>query len=522
MRRGYNQLTFSPDSRQPYIRLAIRGQPETLQREITQPPGPSRVFALHRTTQQQGRQHYRPASVLCGPCYLRYSLPRMNQSSIETRPCGSSSTIFLSSFQRWWWELVQVAGAARQPLLVIFVPGQLKISALRRALMEMTRRHESLRTRFVMQPDTVVAVIDPHGEVPLRIEDLSHLQAQERDARAIELIDQHRLMLFELDGGPLFRASLVKLTEQLHVLLLGVHHIIMDSWSALVLRRELLTIYGAYLGGAPPPLPEPQLQLSDYAVWEQQWLRNSRDRDPYCYWESRLREVLPMLLPTDFPRGERSGSREGTHEFELPTTTVRLLRELSRANGMTVQIALLAVYSLLVGHWARRTDVLIGNYMAFRGAPGAAQLIGCFASNRPIHTSFSPEMTVAEYLERVRVAYIEALNFRRVVSFETSWSTRLNNVITNFWRDEQEGVARPPPFQGKPLPVYHDLSLMLIDTPKAIRGSVSYAADLFRPCRMQQFCANFLRLAQTLGENLSLTICESLTALGQYNADRIT
>jgi hypothetical protein len=407
----------------------------------------------------------------------------------------------LSFMQRWWWDLEQVVGPTFQPAWVIRMLGGVDHATLERTLEELIRRHEALRTRFIATGRTVRAVIDPPTPVSIHVENCSTLGSPERESRIRQLIEEFRLQAVALDGGPLFRATLVKVTGCLSVILLGVHHIVIDHTSFVILHRELQAIYAAYRVGQRSPLPQPELRLSEFSIWEHSWLHASGVEDPLAYWECRLADVRPMQLPPDLPCMERgSGAPEGICPLEIPASTMRALRLFGQAHRSTLQVVLLALYSLLLSSWSGQRQVLIGNYMIYRPTPGSENLVGCFSSNRPILVVIDLNTPFTENFNRTRQAYIEALNFRRLVGMPLAWSKRLNNVIANFSKSGRGMTSSRPGSGAGSRPVHHELALVLEETPAGIRGVVSYAANLFAEETIKAFCGAFHALASEVSD----------------------
>ncbi|MFC5743615.1 condensation domain-containing protein [Dyella tabacisoli] len=425
-----------------------------------------------------------------------------SESAEIVLPLGSyprSGPVPLSCMQRWWWELEQVSGPTPHPLMVIPVPGQVDLPTLESALTELVRRHEVLRTRFRAAGPEVVVTVEPPESLLLEFIDYSPFSLKQSEAKALEQVEQYRLRTYELDGGSLFRACVIKVANDHHLVLLGIHHIAIDTSSSRLLKRELRALYLAFVAGKPSPLPEPRYQYADFAIWEQHWLRASGADDPYRYWEERLAHMGRLKLPTDFPRGRiREGAPEERHAFTIQADTLSELRELSGLHSMTLSATLLAMYSVLLSRWSGRHDILLGTYTLCRTPPEVADIVGCFASNRPLYSFVSPEIRFADYLEQVRLGYADTLDFRRPISMRLSWDMHLNGVIINHWKSEVE--AQEPSTASvsseTPLPIFHDLSLVFLETPTTVHGHASYAGNLFRQERIESFCADFLRLSR--------------------------
>jgi condensation domain-containing protein len=417
----------------------------------------------------------------------------------------------LTHMQRWWIELEEQVGQNRHPVLVIEMKSEMQVFAWQRAFNEVVRRHEALRTRFVRVGTNVVSVVDPAAAVPMAIHDCAHDAAGPQRERVGKLLDAAHLERYEIIGGTLFRASLVKLGEQSHLAVLGVHHALYDGWSAEILRKELLDLYAAFAAGLPSPLSEPRVQLADYAVWERRWLT----ADPCGHWEARLSAVVPMELPSDAP-WTRSiiGHPEAIRHFSLPPESVAELRRFSGECGVSLSETLLAIYILLLGKWANRADVLMGNYMACRATPGVEELLGCFASNRPMYVAIDWEWSVSRYMEQVHASYLEALDVRRPVSMRIAWAKGLNRVVANFaWLNDNVSDSPLGSQTSGSLPVNHELSLMVVATKSALFGAVSYASDLYSAARIAGLCDDFCDVACRIPQSVPLRIADVVTSL---------
>ncbi|PZO61844.1 MAG: hypothetical protein DI498_15505 [Paracoccus denitrificans] len=178
--------------------------------------------------------------------------------------------------------------------------GDLDVAGLEASLSELVRRHESLRTRFESVDGEGVQVIDPAGGFVLPVTDLSGLEPEAREAEARGLAQSETELAFDLAQGPVFRARLLRLSEREHVLLASMHHIVSDGWSMSVLTREVASLYAAFSRGEASPLPEPELQYADYALWQRSWLQGEALERQLGYWRERLSDAPAALeLPTD-------------------------------------------------------------------------------------------------------------------------------------------------------------------------------------------------------------------------------
>ena len=230
--------------------------------------------------------------------------------------------------------------------------GDLNVEVLGRTLSELVRRHESLRTTFSEEGGQPVQVIHPPTPVALNVEDLGGLDEAQREAEVRRLSEAEAQQPFDLSTGPMLRVRLLRLADEHHVLLFTLHHIITDGWSSGVLIREVSQLYAAYSKGEPSPLEELSIQYADFAVWQRQWMSGEVLERELDYWRHQLAGAPPVLeLPTDWPRPAVQSFRGAMHSFVLPPELTDHLRRLSRAEGVTLFMTLLAGFQALLARY---------------------------------------------------------------------------------------------------------------------------------------------------------------------------
>ncbi len=176
----------------------------------------------------------------------------------------------------WMLEQLDPANPVYNIPLAMRLRGELDLDALRRTLREVIARHESLRTKIVLQGDQPVQVIEPARSEPFTVVNLEHIAPDDRDAEAISRAESEARRPFRLSEAPLFRAVLLRFSATDHVLIVVMHHIISDVWSMAVLFREVAVVYQAYRAGEPSPLPALAIQYPDYSVWQRQHLAGDK------------------------------------------------------------------------------------------------------------------------------------------------------------------------------------------------------------------------------------------------------
>ena len=303
--------------------------------------------------------------------------------------------------------------------------GRLDIPALDRALGEVVRRHEVLRTVFSADGGVPRQVIAAHLELHLAMEDLGHLRDDEREAGTLQRAREEAARPFDLAQGPLIRAVLLRLSEQEHVILLTMHHIVSDGWSLGILVLEVSALYEAFRAGNPSPLPEPTMQYADFAAWQRDWLQGEVLQRPIDYWRERLAGLPDLELPTDRPRTPVAGQHGDTRSKTLPQATWDAVQALGRRETATLYMTLLAAFQVLLHRLSGQEDFAVGSPIAGRTRPELENSIGCFVNTIVMRADLSGNPSFRQLLRRVRQMAIDAythqdLPFEKMVSIAHS------------------------------------------------------------------------------------------------------
>jgi amino acid adenylation domain-containing protein len=393
----------------------------------------------------------------------------------------------------WFLHRMDPASTAYNLPIALRLEGALDVAALERALGEVVRRHEVLRTTFRGGEDDPVQVIAPFDGFTLPVEDLTRLDAEGREAAARRAADDDATHPFDLAAGPLFRARLLRLAEGDHALLLAMHHAVGDGWSTGVFFRELSALYGAYREGRGSPLADPPVQYADYAVWQRERLRGDALERQLAYWRERLAGVPELLeLPTDRPRPAVVTHRGAYEPAALPAGLLERLRALARREGATLYMVLLGAFQLLLSKYAGTVDVVVGSPVAGRTRGEVEGLIGCFVNTLVLRTDLSGDPTFRALLQRVREGTLGAYEhqdvpFERLVEelrVERSLSRHPLVQVTFAVQDVEgpgEALAelRIGPLQAELRVAKFDLTLSLAPGAAGLRGGVEYSTDLF-------------------------------------------
>ncbi|WP_239166995.1 non-ribosomal peptide synthetase [Actinoplanes italicus] len=323
----------------------------------------------------------------------------------------------LSFAQQRLWFLAQLDPESPEYNVPAVLPigGELDAEALTAALTALVTRHEVLRTRFVTGTDGVpVQVIDPPATFPLvKVDAGSRREAE-------DLMAYDARLPFDLSTGPLIRATLIRTAPDRHLLVLCLHHIVTDEWSARILRHELAALYEAIRANEPDPLPLLPVQYADFAVWQRDLLAGPVAETQAEYWRTRLADPPLLALPTDHPRPAVRSTAGAALDFTVPARVTAGLRALARRHGATMFMTLAAAYATLLHRHTGQDDLLIGVPVANREQPETQAMAGLFLNTLVLRVRLDGDPRFAEVLAGVRDGALEAyahqdLPFERLV-----------------------------------------------------------------------------------------------------------
>jgi amino acid adenylation domain-containing protein len=424
----------------------------------------------------------------------------------------------------WFLDRLEPGSALYNLRVPLRLEGALDVAALERALGEIVRRHDVLRTTFAEAEGAPVQVVAPFAGFPLPVEEVTGVDATAREAEALRRASAEGARPFDLERGPLFRALLLRMAPDDHLLLLWMHHAVSDGWSTGVLLRELSALYAAYREGGHSPLSELAVQYADYAAWQREQLRGDVLERDVAFWRGRLAGALALLeLPTDRPRPAvqtHRGSRE-------PVVIAEELREgleaLARREGATLYMVLLGAFQLLLSKYAGIDDVVVGTPIAGRTRAEAEPLIGLFVNTLVMRTGLSGDPSFRELLGRVRETTLAAYEhqdvpFERLVEAlqpERSLSHgALFQVLFQLQQQALDGPAGALPgvrMERAALEIPHakfDLTLDLASGPGGLRGTMEYATDLFDRATVSRMLGHFARVLEQVAADPGLRLSD--------------
>ena len=309
----------------------------------------------------------------------------------------------------WFLNQLEPESAFYNMPVGIRLKGTLDVRALEQSFGKLAERQESLRTSFPLSNGSPSQLISPPAPVSLPLIDLGALPEERREAEMQALAVAEANGPFDLEQGSLFRASLLKLGDEDHVLLVTMHHIISDGWSMGVLVSELGVLYADISAGREPSPPELPVQYADFAVWQRQWLEGKALERMLAYWKGLLKDAPPSLdLPTDRPRPAVQTYRGAVHGLTLSPALGRELNELSKQENVTLFMTLLTAFQLLLSRTAGQQDIVVGTPVAGRNRLETESLIGCFINTLVLRADLAGDPTFNELLKKVRDVTLEA------------------------------------------------------------------------------------------------------------------
>jgi len=443
----------------------------------------------------------------------------------------------------WFLDQLEPGNAAYNISAAYHIRGLLSVAALEQSLNEIVRRHEVLRTTFVMEDGQPVQVIAPALSLTLSVVDSRKLPETKREAEVQRLAVEEALRPFDLARGPLLRATLLWLGDEDHVLFLMMHHIVSDGWSIGIFNRELSVLYEAFSAGKPSLLPELPIQYADFAHWQRRWLQGEVLETPLAYWKQQLDGGLPVLeLPTDQPRPAVQTFRGAVQSFVLSSDLTERLQALNRQEDVTLFTTLLAAFKTLLYRYTGQEDIIVGSPVANRSRVETEGLIGFFVNTLVLRTDLSGKPTFQELLGRVREVTLEAhahhdLPFEKLVEElqpERDLSRNpLFQVMFAFQSAPAEALAlrglAVTPLEVESKAAQFDLTLSTEETRQGLKGVVEYNTGLFDGATIERMIGHFKVLlegivadaGQRLSELLLLTEAERHQLLVAWNDTRV-
>jgi non-ribosomal peptide synthetase component F len=390
---------------------------------------------------------------------------------------------------------------------------------LERALNEIVRRHEILRTTFAVARKRLIQIIAPRLTVPLDVSDLRKLSKPKKESAAHRLIKEELLHSFDLALGPLVRVRLVRLAEEEHLLLIGMHQSLVDGWSVGVLAEELAALYGAFAAGEPSPLPPLPIQFADFAAWQRQWRSHPEVAAQLGYWREKLHGPLATTtLATARRKSIGDDLRTAQRDLALPAELADAVKQFSHREGGTLFMALVAALMILMHRHAGADDLRVATNVANRNRPGAEGLIGPLVNTVILRTLLDGNPTPREVLHRVRATTLAAFanqdlpfedlseSLARDQAVEPADLARvmilLHNAALRPAASPGPGLAYEEANPGMPMPLVttttYDVILTLRESAQGLVGACIYKPYLFDAKSIDRLLREFRKVLENM------------------------
>jgi amino acid adenylation domain-containing protein/non-ribosomal peptide synthase protein (TIGR01720 family) len=415
-----------------------------------------------------------------------------------------------------WYYNIPVAG---------FIDATVDIPTLERALTEIVRRHEAVRTTFRLIDDVPMQIINPPFEIKIEVEDLRGQLGHDRVGDVRRLVTREGSIPFDLATGPLFRAKLFRISDDEYVILLTLHHIITDGWSMPLVTKEMEDIYDAFLKGLPSPYDDLEVQYADYGQWQREYLTGDTLQKQLDYWRGKLEGAPALEMPTDRPRPAEQSFRGDIYRFVMPKRVTDAVKEVSRREGVTMNMTVMTAFNILLQRYSGQDDLVVGTLIGNRNRAETEALIGYFVNTAALRFDLSGDPTFREALARVRNGVLEAdehqdLPFERLVDhlkldrdlsrhplFQAMYFHHTFVAAHNIGDTRKESKLEVRPFYENGVNLVDmgiskfDLMLATLEMRGEMPSMIEYSADLFDEATIVRFAQHLETLLLSIGAN---------------------
>ncbi|QRF56219.1 non-ribosomal peptide synthetase [Variovorax paradoxus] len=437
---------------------------------------------------------------------------------VPSTDAADRATLSFAQRRQWFLWRLDPASTAYHIAEGLRLEGALDVDALRLAFQALVARHESLRTVFRAGDDGLAEqVVLPALVLEIPLVDLSGAPEALRAGLAGEAARGVSREPFDLLRGPLLRVSVIRESEQAHVLMVVMHHIVSDGWSMQILVDEFVAQYGAIArGDGAPRLPPLPVQYADYAAWQRRWLEAGERERQLAYWREQLGTEQPVLqLPVDRPRKSEGGYLAASHAVELPAALAQALRRQTQERGTTPFMLLLAAFQALLHRYTGQEDIRVGVPVANRNRSETEGVIGFFVNTQVLRARVHDRLPFARLLESVREAALGAqahqdLPFEQLVEAlqpeRSMGHSPLFQVMFNYLRGGYEALRALPGLRMEGCPLgdkaaQFELTLTAIeDSEGGIKAVFGYARELFEAGTVARMAGHYLALLQALAD----------------------
>ncbi|MDO6435714.1 amino acid adenylation domain-containing protein [Flavitalea sp. BT771] len=453
---------------------------------------------------------------------LAGSLAALGTVNFEPIGCIPESQYYeVSNAQKRLWVASQLEteGAIYNLPFAYLMEGELNIASMEKALDAMAGRHEMLRTTFHEVEGRLKQRIHPHASFPLRLRQVDLRSDAGRAARVNGLIKDMATERFDLSKGPLVKALLVHMEEDLFAFVLVMHHIVSDAWSMEVFLNEFQSYYRAYSSGTPSSPAPLRIQYKDYAVWHNRLVAGDGMAQHRKFWHNMFQSKAPSLgFPTDLPRQRVKSFKGGIVESSFTSAQLSCLRSISEKYDATLFITLLALLNAILYRYTGVQDIVIGTPVAQRDHPDLEDQIGLYLNSLALRTRFRGKDSFSDLLLKVRAVALDAYS-HQVYPYDVLVSeldlkadagrSPLFDVVMLLNKEKLHEEDNPGPGKIKISRMDPgdrvstvDMRIVFTESGDRLSCAIEYDAALFNESSIAKFLEDFLVITdQAAGDN---------------------
>jgi non-ribosomal peptide synthetase component F/thioesterase domain-containing protein len=454
---------------------------------------------------------------------LEHTKPSFANSAAASAPAEEVYALPPSLGQERFWGLDRLKpGNPTWAVPVRFrLQGALNIEFVERAFNEIVQRHEALRTTFSVADGQAVQVIRPSLRIDVPVSDLRHLAKAERDVEMDRLSFQEARRGFNLSAGPLFRASLLRVEENEHVLLVTPHHSVADYWSVGLISNELGALYEAHSRGSEPVLPELRVQYGDYSIWQRDQTEGPVVQSELVYWTKQLKDLPLLDFPTDHPRQELPTYEATITSILLPVGLTDAIKELANREGATFFNTMLAALGMVMYQYTGQDDFGVATQVAGRTNVEMEPLIGLFINNVILRMDLSGDPSFSNLVNRVQDTGLQALanqnlRFEQLLKELRPKDYPSHHTLFRLNFICQRDPVKPLEFAGIKLTVIpskcqgalYDLNVFLVLRNEGWRLACEYNTDLYDAGTITRLLSNYRTMLESIAQNPSGKLSE--------------
>ncbi len=426
----------------------------------------------------------------------------------------------------WFIDKLQGSVAYHMPE-VMRIKGELDVKILSQAVKALVKRHESLRTvikehegigyQHIMSANNFDVAY--HDKLPKNLE---------------EFIAAETGKPFNLANDYMLRVTVIKETENGHILIFVLHHISSDGWSIPLFVNELEANYEQLVSGKEATLAELPIQYADYSIWQREYLSGEVLDNKMAYWKNKLEDLKPLELPVDYTRPAIQSLDGSMHQFMIDGVLQEKLKEVSQESGATLFMTLLSIYKILLYRYTGSTDISVGSPIANREQVEIAELIGFFINTLVLRDEFEKDTSFVTLLEQVKNTCLEAYShqdipFEFIVDhlqierdqsrsplFQTLFALQNNEEVTGM----NLGESKLEMLQQEFTTSKFDLSFNAVETDNGIACSITYTTALFKEETIRRMSEHFVQLIHSVLDDIDQSI-DTLNLLTEHESKQL-